>query len=300
MKNKPEKKDEALKNASKEWWSSHSQDYVDPGEVDHLGIRQDISDDDLLELLNKFDKNFARDGYFAQSMGQPLFSGLLPETLVGKSVLEVGCGLGAHTEALSRLGGDVTSIDLAPMSVTVTRRRLELKELSAKVMEADAENLPFADETFDFVWSWGVIHHSPDTKQCASEIARVLRPGGNLSIMLYHRNSFYNWFNVIFRYGILRAKLLSMSMQDLHNRYTDGKALEGAPLSKYYSAREIRESLFPDFDFKHQITFEQKRALSFLAPKAIRRSVEQAIPDDLYTRLWSKCGFLLYSEAVKR
>lgn len=295
-----ERQDEELKARSKDWWSNHSQDYVDPGEMDHLGIDADISDEELLVLLDKLDWNFALDGYFAQSRGGDLFSGLLPKSLKGKKVLEVGCGLGAHTEALCRLGGEVTSIDIAPMSVNVTQRRLELKGLSARIMEADAEELPFSDSSFDFIWSWGVIHHSPDTARCAREISRVLRPGGQLAIMLYHRNSLYNWINVVFRYGILQGKLLSMSVQELHNRYTDGKALDGAPLSKYYTAREVRESLFPDFDFKVQTAFEQKHAVSFLAPNAKRRSFEQAIPDALYTKLWSRLGFLLYSEAHKR
>lgn len=291
---------EELKQASKEWWSSHSQDYVAPGEIDHLGIREDIEDQELIVLLDKLDRNFMSDGYFAQLRGASLFSSLLPGDLAGKRVLEIGCGLGAHTEALCRLGALVTSIDLAPMSTKVNTRRLALKGLVAKVMEADAEHLPFADSHFDYVWSWGVIHHSPDTMQCAREIARVLKPGGGLGIMLYHRNSLYNWINVVFRYGILRGKLLTTSMQDLHNRYTDGKAQEGAPLSKYYTAREVREELFPGFEISQQIAFEQKRAFSFFVPVSYRRRFEEMIPDGFYTRIWSKLGFLIFTEGRKR
>jgi len=295
-----ERPNEDLKQASREWWSSHSQDYVDPGEIDHLGIREDIGDQGLIALLDKFDRNFMRDGYFAQSRGESLFSGLLPKNLAGEKVLEIGCGLGAHTEALCRLGAQVTSIDLAPMSIKVTQRRLALKGLSAEVMEADAEHLPFADGHFDYVWSWGVIHHSPNTIQCAREIARILKPGGRLGIMLYNRNSLYNWINVVLRYGIMRGKLLTMSMQDLHNRYTDGKAQTGAPLSKYYTAREIREELFPEFDISRQIAFEQKRAVSFMVPAGYRRRFEEMIPDGFYTKLWSKLGFLVFTEGQKR
>lgn len=79
-----ERQDEELNARSKEWWSSHSQDYVDPGEIDHLGKKADMADDELLLLLAKFDSNFAQDGYFAQQRGAPLFSGLLPKTLEGK------------------------------------------------------------------------------------------------------------------------------------------------------------------------------------------------------------------------
>jgi 2-polyprenyl-3-methyl-5-hydroxy-6-metoxy-1,4-benzoquinol methylase len=295
-----ESPNEDLKQASKEWWSSHPQDYVDPGEVDHLGVGDEIGDRELLELLDKFDRNFILDGYFGQRRGGMLFSDLLPQNLSGKKVLEIGCGLGAHTEVLCRLGALVTAIDLAPMSIRITQRRLALKGLNAEVIEADAENLPFSDGHFDYVWSWGVIHHSPNTMQCAHEIARILKPGGGLGIMLYNRNSLYNWINVIFRYGIMQRKLLNMSMQDLHNRYTDGKALTGAPLSKYYTAREIREELFPGFVIYRQTTFEQKRAVSFLVPARCRRRFEQFIPDYLYTRLWSKLGFLVFTEGQKK
>jgi 2-polyprenyl-3-methyl-5-hydroxy-6-metoxy-1,4-benzoquinol methylase len=295
-----ERPNEELKQASREWWSSHPQDYVDPGELDHLGISEGIGDQELIALLDKFDGNFMRDGYFAQPRGGALFSRLLPNNISGKKVLEIGCGLGAHTEALCRLGALVTSIDLAPMSIKITQRRLGLKGLSAEVMEADAENLPFLDGHFDYVWSWGVIHHSPNTIQCAREIARILKSGGRIGIMLYNRKSLYNWINVVLRYGILQGKLLNMSMQDLHNRYTDGKAFTGAPLSKYYTAREIREELFPGFVISRQISFEQKRAISFMVPARYRRRFEEFIPDNLYTSLWSKLGFLVFTEGQKK
>ena len=89
-------------------------------------------------------------------------------------------------------------------------------------------------------------------------------------------------------------------MQDLKNRYTDGKALSGAPLSKYYSAREIRENLFPDFFIDKQIAFEQKHAVSFMVPVKYRRRFELLIPDGFYTKIWSKFGFLLFTEARKK
>ena len=117
--------------------------------------------------------------------------------------------------------------------------------------------------------------------------------------MLYHRNSLYNWLNVILRYGILRGKLLNMSMQDLHNRYTDGKRLGGVPLAKYYTRKGVRTELFPELEITRQIAFEQKMAFSFFVPTKLRRSFEQLIPDVLYTWIWSRLGFLLFTEAVK-
>ncbi len=295
-----EKQDEALKARSREWWSRHSQDYVDSGEISHTGIRPDMSDEEFLDYLEKIDRGFAQDAYFAQKRGDPLFSGLMPvDSLAGRKVLEIGCGLGAHSEMLCRAGAELTSIDLSPTSIETTRRRLALKGLSARVQESDAEKLPFEDESFDYVWSWGVIHHSPRTLTCAQEITRVLKPGGRLGVMIYNRNSMYNWINVVFRYGVLRGKILRLSFQDLRNNYTDGKYLGGAPLSKYFTRREIRNALFPELEIERQIAFEQKKAVSFLVPAKWRRGFEARIPDGLYTFLWARMGFLTFTEARK-
>jgi len=297
---KKEIDDDKLKLKSKEWWSNHSQDYVNPGEIDHLGVPDNISDVELEKYLNMIDHNFKLDAYFAQSKDMPLFSNLFPNNLKNKKILEIGCGLGAHTEQLCKYGAKVTSIDISPKSIEITKRRLSLRNLKAEVIEADAENLPFSDNYFDYVWSWGVIHHTPNTIKCAQEIERVLKSGGVLSIMLYNRNSFYNWFNVIFRYGILKGKLLTMSLQDLKNRYTDGKALNGSPLAKYYSHSDVRNILFPNLIIDKQIAFEQKNAVSFFIPKKYKRKFESIIPDKLYMKFWSKFGFLLFSIAKKK
>ena len=291
---------ESLKQQSKQWWSEHSQDYVADNKHSHLGAKIELPDADFLAYLEDLDANFKRQAYFAQKRPAPLFSKLIAyDSLKGKKVLEIGCGLGSHSEMLARSGAQLTAIDLSPTSVASTKRRLHLKQLTADVRVADAENLPFADESFDYIWSWGVIHHSPNTRKCAEEIERVLKPGGKLQIMLYHRHSLYNWVNVIFRFGILKAKLLSMSIQDLHNHYTDGRYIGGAPLSKYYTRKQITHDLFKNLTIDKQIAFEQKKAVSFIIPSKFRNNFEKLIPDGLYTWIFSRLGFLLLTTAHK-
>lgn len=294
-----DQENEELKLQSKLWWSAHSQDYVNPGEQDHLGAPIGLSDESLLSYLDYIDNNFAADGYFAQNRGESLFSGLLPKYVRNKEVLEVGCGLGGHSEQLSKRGANLSAIDLAPMSVAFTKRRLKMKKLQATVLEADCESLPFPDNYFDYVWSWGVIHHSPNTKECAKEINRVLKPGGELRIMLYHQNSLYWFVNVFLRYGVLQGKLLSHSFQDLKNRYTDGKKEKGAPLSKYYTSKDIKNLLFPTFEFSEITCFEQKHAVTFWLPTKYQRSAQEMIPDRFYSWLWKRLGFLLFCVGTK-
>jgi ubiquinone/menaquinone biosynthesis C-methylase UbiE len=107
----------------------------------------------------------------------------------GKRLLEVGVGAGTDHLRFARAGAVCTGIDLTEAAVGMTRRRLELEGLCSELQTADAEALPFPDSSFDLVYSWGVIHHSPDTQRAARELLRVLRSGGRLCVMVYNRHS---------------------------------------------------------------------------------------------------------------
>ena len=90
-----------------------------------------------------------------------------------------------------------------------------------------------------------------------------------------------------------------MSFQDLKNRYTDGKSNVGALFSKYFTRTGIRNSLFPDLKIISQHCYEKKHAISFWFPKNFRRKFENLIPNNIYTFLWSRLGFLLFTIAKK-
>jgi ubiquinone/menaquinone biosynthesis C-methylase UbiE len=120
-------------------------------------------------------------------------------------VLEIGCGLGTDLVKFARCGARVTGVDLSARSVELVQQRLVLEGLEGDVRVADAAALPFSDRSFDVVYSWGVLHHTPDTVRAASELFRVLRPGGRFCVMLYARRSWFS-FGVWIRYGLLRAQ----------------------------------------------------------------------------------------------
>jgi SAM-dependent methyltransferase len=252
------------------------------------------------QFFQRIDAEFARQAYFAQAPGDPLFSRIIryPE-LSGSRVLEIGCGLGAISAELARQGARVTSVDLTSTGVTAVTARYRLESLNGRAIQADAERLPFASDAFDFVWSWGVLHHTPRTAEAVREAGRVLRRGGELSLMLYNRVSFYNVFNVILRYGVFRLKLLHMSVPDLWNAYTDGKLIGGCPHVAYYSAGEVR-SMLPGFDVLEMKAFDQKQLVLGLFPRAMRETLERRLPDSFFNRLFSRYGFLLHCRALKR
>lgn len=122
----------------------------------------------------------------------------------GRDVLEIGCGGGTDTLQFARAGARVSAVDLTPHGVAVTREQLDNEGLSADLRVGDAETLPFADGSFDLVYSWGVLHHTPDTRRAINEAIRVCRPGGKLCIMLYHYRAIHT-FMYWALFGLLRG-----------------------------------------------------------------------------------------------
>ncbi len=107
----------------------------------------------------------------------------------GLRVLEIGVGLGADFLRWVRAGADATGVDLTDRAVSLARQRVGAEVLEADLRVADAERLPFEEDSFDLVYSWGVLHHTPDTARAFGEAQRVLKPGGRLKAMVYHRHS---------------------------------------------------------------------------------------------------------------
>jgi SAM-dependent methyltransferase len=146
----------------------------------------------------------------------------------GKRVLEVGVGMGADYLQWLKARAIATGIDMSSESLERARRRCELQGYKSDLRIADAEQLPLADDSFDIVYSYGVMHHSPDPRKCVREALRVLKPGGTLRIMIYRHPSLTGLMLWV-RYGILRGKSLRRSVYD-HlespgtNSYTEDEA----------------------------------------------------------------------------
>ena len=103
--------------------------------------------------------------------------------------LEIGCGMGTDALQMARRGLSVTAIDITEEGINLAKKRFDLYNCSADLRIADAENLPFDDVSFDCVYSFGVLHHTPDTQKAIHEVYRVLKPGGSAYIMLYNKVS---------------------------------------------------------------------------------------------------------------
>jgi 2-polyprenyl-3-methyl-5-hydroxy-6-metoxy-1,4-benzoquinol methylase len=123
----------------------------------------------------------------------------------GKRVLEIGCGNGADGVMFAAHGADYTGVDLTAEAVDATRRHFLVKGLGGEFRQENAERLTFEDNSFDIVYSFGVLHHTPAPEQAVREVHRVLKPGGVALIMLYHRYSFNYYVRIL---GYMRARLI--------------------------------------------------------------------------------------------
>ena len=133
-----------------------------------------------------------------------------------KDVLEVGCSIATDGLEFAKNGAKYTGIDLTPNAIEMARERFQLFSVPGRFEVANAEErIPFPDETFDHVYSFGVIHHSPVPERIVREIHRVLRPGGTLTVMLYNRSSINYYIEIMFLRKIFRWCLLPKFMPGL-------------------------------------------------------------------------------------
>lgn len=156
----------------------------------------------------------------------------------GRAVLEIGVGLGTDFVQFARGGAHLTGVDLTEASVNRVRERLVLERLEADLRVADAEVLEFPDESFDLVYSWGVLHHTPDVERAVAEVHRVTRPGGEARVMLYSRRSWVA-LGLWLRYALLVGRPWRSFGQVVANH------MESAD-TKAYTRDELRK-LFRDF-----------------------------------------------------
>ena len=218
------------------------------------------------------------------------FGRIIPfDRLAGKRVLEVGCGMGLHTELLARAGANLSSVDVSEKSVDLTRKRLELKGLRADVISADAERLPFEDDTFDFVWSWGVIHHSSRTGRIVREIARVLKPAGETRVMVYNRDGLPAWITFWTRF-ILRFGFLARSFDEQLFRTTDGF------MARYYTRDQIEDLLRTFFTEVSSEVFGQE-ADAVPLPRQLRRYAVKLVSEAALRRWQAARGGFIFVTA---
>ena len=271
-------------NANRTWWESHPMRYdwkrPLPGESGESAWYQEI------------DRRLF-DATVLPPSSRP-FESLLPrEMLAGKTVLEVGVGMGAHAQILAEGALRFVGVDLSRAAVSATARRMQMIGASqVAVLQMDAENLAFPDGAFDLVWSWGVIHHSASTRRALQEIRRVLKPEGHALVMVYHR-ALVPWLiysgmiRGILHGSVLRARGIHREVQ----RFSDGA------LARYYTAAEWRQEISGLFEEESVKVYGNRGEVLPLPGGTVKTVLTRCIPEPLL-RFWlTTCrqGSLLFS-----
>lgn len=154
-----------------------------------------------------------------------------------KDVLEVGCGIGTDSVNFAKAGANLTAVELSEKSLELAKQRFEVFGLQANFHHVNAEQLTSVlgtEKKYDLVYSFGVIHHSPNPAKIIQEIKKVIKPGGELRMMLYAK---YSTKNFMIALGLAQPE-----------------AQTGCPIAFTYTRNEIKELLGDDFE----ITYIQK------------------------------------------
>jgi ubiquinone/menaquinone biosynthesis C-methylase UbiE len=171
-----------------------------------------------------------------------------------KKILEIGVGAGTDFHQWIKAGAVATGVDLTAAGIDHTARRLELagvKPGQFALRQADAEALPFKDDSFDLVYSWGVLHCTPDTPKAFQEACRVVKPGAPLKAMVYHARSWTAWILWLV-YGLGRGRPWRSPKRVVFER------LE-SPGTKVYTRNEARRLV-------EKAGFENVRVRTVLGP----------------------------------
>lgn len=272
---------EQIQYGNKEWWTSHTMSYDWNDRVSHERYSA--------TWFDEVDARFLHGARLYTSPRAP-FANLIPlDKLAGKRVLEIGCGMGFHSELMARAGADLTAIDLSPVSVEATRRRFQLKNLVADIREADAESIPFQDNSFDFIWSWGVIHHSARTARVVREIARTSRPDGEARVMVYYRGA-TSAKVAFFRDHILKGRFLRQEFDSTLMASSDG-------FSARFYTRDQFADLFRAYFNNVEVSVCGQDSDALPLPRSLRRIVLPLCSTNWLVDRQARVGSFLFLQA---
>jgi 2-polyprenyl-3-methyl-5-hydroxy-6-metoxy-1,4-benzoquinol methylase len=277
----PEMQIEDIQSGNQSWWTENTMSYDWNDKVEY----QKFS----LPWYNEVDMRFIHSARLFATNKIP-FDNIIPfEEIAGKRVLEIGCGVGFHSELMVRAGANLSAIDLSPTSVEATTNRFSLKNLQGNIQQADAEHIPFPDQSFDFVWSWGVIHHSARTARIVREISRVLKPGGECRIMVYNRLGVLVPIT-FFTNHLLKGKFLNQDFDQTLLASSDGFS------ARFYTPDQFSDLFYAFFkDVNTEILGQDSDSLPF--PARIRNFAIKFIPNSWLRKRQSKAGAFLFLKA---
>ncbi len=210
-----------------------------------------------------------------------------------KRVLEIGCGIGTDTINFARNGASVTAVDLSEKSLEMARKRAETFGLADRIRfyHGSAEQLEqvVPPQTFDLIYSFGVIHHTPHPERVLEQLGSYSRPGTTVKFMVYNRHS-WKVFWILLTY----RKCQFWRLKELIARYSEAET--GCPVTYSYSRRELRE-LMERHGFRvKRVQIEHifpYRIRDYVQYRYIREWYFRWMPEPLFHALERKLGWHL-------
>jgi ubiquinone/menaquinone biosynthesis C-methylase UbiE len=196
------------------------------------------------------------------------------EALKDKDVLEIGVGHGSHAELIAPHCGSYTGIDLTETATKMTKRRMELRGIDARIEQMDAERMSFDDQSFDFIWSWGVIHHSANTEKILQQMARVLKPGGKAVVMIYHKSLWKYYVADGLIKGIFQGELFRAG-----NIHGVAQAATDGAIARHYKPQQWRELCSEYFEVESILITGLKTDVIPLPHGRLKTGLVNRIPD---------------------
>lgn len=250
-----------------EWWQNNPMRYDRKDKISY----NEFSEGFFREIDSR---HFANAKEYLPIKNVPFDALIDFETLKDKDVLEIGVGNGSHAGLLTQSAKSFTGIDLTDYAVKSASERFRIFDLRGKILKMDAEALSFPDRSFDFVWSWGVIHHSANTPKILEEIHRVLRPGGEAIIMVYHRG-WWDYYVTGLVLGLYSGDFFrGRSIHKVIQRSTDGA------IARYYTPSEWRKMTEKLFEVRDVFTLGPKSDVVLLPGGKMKNFLQSLMPND--------------------
>lgn len=244
---------------NKKWWDDNTMSYVD------WDKDEKIRSEDSPAKIKEVNKNYILNNQFLAKFFTDFHKEKKINKLKFKKALDIGCGWGTSSILLSELFNDVDAIDISSTSISKAKLNINLnKKGNIKLYEFDAEKLDLK-KTYDFIYSWGVIHHSANPSKIYNNIFHALKEEGRFMIMVYNKNSLRYWFKGAYELFIKLKIFKGYNFESVQKFFTDGY------YQKHYSPMElIKELKSIGFkDLKYELTHMEKKYTPFFDKKTI-------------------------------
>jgi ubiquinone/menaquinone biosynthesis C-methylase UbiE len=206
----------------------------------------------------------------------------------GKKVLEIGCGQGADLYEFARHGAEVYGCDMTRKHCQISREFLNCLGKTAHIVQADARSLPYSSNSFDLVYSFGVLLLIKELDAAINEIHRVLKPGGSVIVMFYNRLSLHYYLKTLYYYGIVCDLEKFLGPRHLVDWFTDGY---GYPRT-YHQTAETLTAKFKRFEI-------DKIVVRNFTPDQLPLFNVEKYPASFWNWMSSRVGFYLLLQAHK-